>query len=77
MTEAEIESIPQGVELMILELSARYIMDAFEESYFKLDPEKFPTLYEQNKTKAIYQIYQYDDFQMKRKNIDQIIEAYS
>lgn len=77
MTDAEIESIPQGVELMILELSARYIMDAFEESYFKLDPEEFPTLYEQNKTKAISQIYQYDDFQMKRKNIDQIIETYS
>ncbi|MFQ5786707.1 MAG: phosphotransferase enzyme family protein, partial [Thermodesulfobacteriota bacterium] len=76
ITREEKESIPEGIVMMILELSARYITDAFEESYFKLDTESYPNLYEQNKSKAVFQMLFYDDFQKKRRRIDQVIKRY-
>ncbi len=52
LTEEEKESIPYGVKLITLELSARFVMDAFNESYFRLDSSKYKTLFEQNKKRA-------------------------
>jgi len=76
ITKQETGSIPEGILLMILELSARYITDAFEETYFKLDSDEYPNLYEQNKAKAVFQMLFYDNFQKKRKRVDQIIGQY-
>ena len=76
ITKQEIESISEGISLMILELSARYITDAYEETYFKLDSERYPNLYEQNKAKAIFQMLFYDNFRKKRKRIDQVLDRY-
>ncbi len=51
LTEEEKASIPYGVKLITLELTARFIIDAFTESYFKLN-SSYPSLYEQNKKRA-------------------------
>jgi len=63
ITEKEIKSIPAGIETIILELAARYITDAYEEKYFKLDKIKFNSLYDQNESKAESLIMLYNDFQ--------------
>jgi len=52
LTEAEKESIPYGVKLITLDLATRFVTDAFEEKYFKLDISKYKNLFEQNKKKA-------------------------
>ncbi|HSG30774.1 MAG TPA: phosphotransferase, partial [Thermodesulfobacteriota bacterium] len=52
LTHEEIDHIPAGIKTIVLELAARYITDAIEEKYFKLEEMKFPTLYVQNTTKA-------------------------
>lgn len=73
MTREEIESIPEGVVMMMLELSARYITDAFEESYFRLDSERYPNLFEQNKMKAFAQMRLFNDFKKKIDKVDKIL----
>jgi len=76
MGREEKEAVPEGVATIALELTARYITDAFEESYFKLDVERFPTLYEQNRANAAAQLCFYDDFQAAREDVARIIERY-
>lgn len=73
MTREEIESVPDGVVMMMLELSARYITDAYEESYFRLDSEKYSNLFEQNKTKAFAQMRLFNDFQEKIDKVENIL----
>ena len=73
ITREEIESIPAGVVMMMLELSARYITDAYEESYFRLDDERYPNLFEQNKTKAFAQMRLFYDFTKKVDKVDEIL----
>jgi Ser/Thr protein kinase RdoA (MazF antagonist) len=75
ITREEIESIPAGVVMMMLELSARYITDAYEESYFRLDNERYPNLFEQNKTKAFAQMRLFADFTKKIDKLDEILIA--
>jgi Ser/Thr protein kinase RdoA (MazF antagonist) len=73
MTREEIECIPEGVILMMLELSARYIIDACEETYFRLDPERYPNLYEQNKVKTFAQMRLFNDFKKKIDEVEKIL----
>ena len=73
MTREEIKSIPEGVAMMMLELSARYIRDAYEESYFRLDSERYGNLYEQNKMRAFDQMRLHSDFEKKRDKVDKIL----
>jgi Ser/Thr protein kinase RdoA (MazF antagonist) len=73
MTREEFESIPEGVIVMMLELSARYIIDAYEETYFRLDPERYPNLYEQDKTKAFAQMRLFSDFKKKIDKVHKIL----
>ncbi|MGB7290824.1 MAG: phosphotransferase [Thermodesulfobacteriota bacterium] len=73
MTREEIKSIPEGVVMMMLELSARYITDAYEESYFRLDSERYANLFEQNKTKAFAQMRLFNDFKKKIGKVDNIL----
>ncbi|MDZ4299985.1 MAG: phosphotransferase [Candidatus Sungbacteria bacterium] len=65
LTREERESIPAGVEMIILELAARFVTDAFEKKYFKLDDARYPNLYEQNLTKARAQLTLLDDVRGK------------
>ncbi|MCH7926957.1 MAG: phosphotransferase [Candidatus Dadabacteria bacterium] len=75
LTKEEKDAIPIGIKTIILELSARYITDAFEESYFKLDNNKYSALYEQNKSKAESLIKLYKDFQNKVQAVEDIIST--
>jgi len=52
LTEKEKESIPFGVQLITLELAARFVIDAFNENYWNLDSSKYKNLFEQNKKRA-------------------------
>lgn len=52
LTEEEREAIPGAIAQIALELSARFLNDAYRESYFKLDRERYPDLFTQNSTKA-------------------------
>ena len=73
VTKKEVKSIPETIERVILVLVARFITDAFEEKYFRLNPRKYKNLYEQNKTKALAQLALYNDFISKKKSINKII----
>ncbi len=75
LTREERESIPAGVEAIVLELAARFITDAFEEKYFKLDNARYPNLYEQNLTKARAQIALLDDARRKHAALSAAIAA--
>jgi len=73
MTREEIEALPDAVARITLELSARFITDAFEEAYFTLDTKKYPNLYEQNRTKAEGQMRFYRDFKNKKRLVAEIL----
>jgi len=72
----EIEQIPSGISIIILELAARYIIDAFEESYFTLDENKYGSIFEQNSDKARLLLGLFDDFKGKRMAVEEIISGY-
>lgn len=76
LTKDETRSIATGLATIILELAARYITDAIEQSYFRLDDSKFPDLYTQNKTKAVSNIKLYEDFLRKKHLIENILCEY-
>jgi hypothetical protein len=73
ITNEEIDAIPEGINTIMLELSARYITDAFEEQYFRLDQNSYDNLFKQNKMKAELLIKLYKDFQSKLKSVKDII----
>ncbi len=62
ITEEEKESIPYGVKLISMGSMARFVTDAFNESYYKLDSSKYKNLFEQNKKKAENQFAFYKEF---------------
>ncbi len=74
-TKEEKEAVPAGIKTVILELSARYITDAFEEQYFRLDKSRYSDLFEQNKSKAQSLIKLYKDFVNKTQEIKDIISS--
>lgn len=74
ITKEELASIPNGVKALTLELSARFIIDAFEETYFKLDPNAFEDLYDQNLHKARAQIRLFKSIKSQEPLINSIIE---
>ena len=62
LTNEEKKSISQGVQLMTLDLAARFIIDAFNESYFTLNSLKYKNLFEQNKKRAENQMKFFEKF---------------
>lgn len=76
ITKEEIRSIPRGAVIMMLELSARYVADSYQESYFRLDSERYPSLYEQNKMKAIALIRLLNDFRNKIGKVERILDRW-
>lgn len=69
-------SLYSGIKILILELCARYIIDAYEEDYFNLDSSRYYSLYEQNKSK-LYELYSfYEDFKNKKEFVESIVNKY-
>jgi len=77
LTKTETQSIATGTATIILELASRYIADAIEQSYFRLDENKFPDLFTQNKSKAEINIELYRDFSGKKEIIEKTLSKYS
>ncbi|TSC69440.1 MAG: hypothetical protein G01um101466_37 [Parcubacteria group bacterium Gr01-1014_66] len=73
LTPEEKHAIPAGINQILLELAARYLIDAFEEIYFKLEP-KYTSLFQQNQTKISGQLALYDDLQKKQRVIKTILQ---
>ncbi len=64
ITQEEISLIPEGIRLLTLELASRFVTDAFEEDYFA-QSSLYPSLYEQNKTRAENQLRFLDAYEAK------------
>lgn len=75
LTQEEANAIIEGTELIILELAARFIADAFNESYFRLNTKRYPSLYEQNRAKTRAQMKLYFDLMEKKKKAARIVKA--
>lgn len=69
----ELAAVPAGVETITLELAARFITDAFRRTYFKLEPDRFRDLGQQNRLRAASQVSLYRDFISKRARVTEII----
>ena len=76
LTIEEKKGIFPGVETVILELSARYIIDAYEENYFLLDESKYSNLFEQNSDKAKKLLDFHESFLENRKNAENSLKHY-
>lgn len=72
VTKEELLEVPEGLAAALLGLTSRFIADAFEESYFKLI-DRYPNLYEQNRTKALAQLSLYSDCRSKKIEMLKII----
>ena len=62
LTKREKESLTHGVSLVTLELAARFIIDAFEESYFQKHAS-YANLFEQGYIRAKNQLAFLDAFE--------------
>ncbi len=62
LTKQEKESIPSGIQLLALDLAARFATDAFSEDYFVLDSSKYTNLFDQNKKRAENQLAFFEAF---------------
>lgn len=68
ITNEEKAALVDGIALLTIELAARFVIDAYEESYFA-QSSRYTNLYEQNKTKAENQLALYRDFLGKRSKL--------
>ncbi|MFT5355713.1 MAG: Ser/Thr protein kinase RdoA (MazF antagonist) [Polyangiales bacterium] len=57
LSDAERAAIPLGPERIALELSSRFCLDAFEESYFRWDEKRFGSSSEHNEMRARAQLF--------------------
>ena len=72
LTKQEISAIIDGVRIVTLDLCARYITDAFQETYFKLDYSKYSSLFEQNSKKASDLIRFYREVQNNEQHLNEL-----
>ena len=69
LSKEERVAIPGATAQIALELSARFAVDAYRESYFKLDHKRYPDLFTQNFAKARAQFALYRDIERKLSDI--------
>lgn len=70
----ERRSIVEYVLLITLELAARYVTDALNETYFRFDSKRFASLYEQNMVRASVQCELAIDICTKRQKLEEILQ---
>ena len=71
---AEVAALPRAVELIALELSARFCADALEESYFGWDRSRFPSASEHNLLRARGQLALARSAAAARPELERIVE---
>ena len=72
----ELLAIPSSSAIIALELSARFLEDAYTRSYFRLDSRHYDTLYEQNLNKAMNQLKLFYDIQGKENKAKNMIKNF-
>ncbi len=77
LTDDEKLAINDGIKVVTLKLSARYVTDAYEEKYFKLDRRKYTNLNEQNTLKAIDLMNFYKEVENSKASIDKVVGSYT
>lgn len=75
LTKEERRAMPKAIAQIALELAARFVTDAYRESYFTLDRERYPDLFTQNTAKAHAQFVLYQDIIRKQRDIAAIVEV--
>ncbi len=75
VSEAERESLVTAVERLTLELCARYVTDALEESYFGWDAGRFPGRGEHNAVRAAGQWRFFEAARAGRRERESILRA--
>lgn len=70
----EFLAIPTSSAIIALELSSRFLEDAFTQSYFQLDSRNYDTLYDQNLNKAMNQLKLFYDIKRKEEEARDIIK---
>ena len=76
LTQEEKISLYSGIKVLILELCARYIIDAYEENYFNLDSSRYDSLYDQNKSKSHELFSYYEDFKNNEEFVKTVVNKY-
>lgn len=77
LTQDEKLAINDGIKVVTIELCARYVTDAYEEKYFKLDRKRYTNLNEQNTLKAIDLMNFYRAIEKNRAGIDKVVSSYT
>ena len=75
LVSAEVSALPRAVELIALELSARFCADALDESYFGWDHARFPSASEHNLLRARGQLALARSAAASRSALERIIDA--
>ena len=74
LADDEVASLPIGLERIALELAARFCTDAFEDSYFGWNPDRFTSRREHNLVRARGQFSLWEAVAGRRREIRGIVE---
>jgi len=69
--------IIQGIKLLLLELSGRYLVDYFEDHYFAWDSNRFPDRASHNLFRSCRQLAVLADLELKEQELRKIVEETS
>lgn len=72
----EIRRIPESIEIIAWELTARFLSDALEECYFAWDPGAFPARGEHNLERAIREAAFARSMREKRETCEKLVNAW-
>ncbi|MGA1863792.1 MAG: phosphotransferase enzyme family protein [bacterium] len=73
--DRELLAVPASAAAIALELSSRFLEDAYTQSYFQLDSRNYDTLYEQNLNKSGNQLKLFYDIKRKEEKAGEIIKG--
>lgn len=76
LEKKELELLPSAMKLITLELTARFLIDYFEDRYFAWDPERYSSRKDHNLARAEGQAVLYLDMESKSKDIERIIKKF-
>ncbi|OGZ06863.1 MAG: hypothetical protein A2942_00560 [Candidatus Lloydbacteria bacterium RIFCSPLOWO2_01_FULL_50_20] len=74
LSKEERAALPEAIAQITLELAARFLTDAYRESYFTFDAANYPDRLTQNLTKARAQFALHQDIVRKQNDIEKITE---
>ncbi|MBI2473847.1 phosphotransferase [Candidatus Uhrbacteria bacterium] len=73
ITKQELQLIPRGIGAVLLELSARFLIDYFQDTYFGWDSSRYESRRDHNLARCRGQIAEFKDLQKKLPAIKKIM----